>query len=233
MSRRGDLEQFYSLLDKLDARTAGPRRLSNCTGRMPWPGRGVYFFMEPGEVRSGSGTGPRVVRVGTHALIAGSGTTLWRRLYQHRGPARPGGGNHRGSVFRLIVGTALVGRGRFDCPTWGEGQTAPRDVRDREFELERVVSKAIGEMPLLWLGIGDAPGPDSLRGYIESHAIALLSHYGKPTIDPPSRSWLGHHCDRAKVRESGLWNSEHVDERYDPGFLDTFANLVEQVEEPE
>jgi hypothetical protein len=49
-----------------------------------------------------------IVRVGTHALETGSQTTLWKRLSQHRGQARSGSGNHRGSIFRLIVGTALI-----------------------------------------------------------------------------------------------------------------------------
>ena len=30
-----------------------------------------------------------------------------------------------------------------------------------------------------------------MRGYIERNAIALLSNYGKPAIDPPSPGWLG------------------------------------------
>ena len=77
---------------------------------MEWPARGVYFFFEDGEARSTSGTGPRVVRIGTHALTAKSSTTLWNRLAQHRGVVGTGGGNHRGSIFRLLVGEALLRR---------------------------------------------------------------------------------------------------------------------------
>ena len=119
----------------LEERIGGARRLADCSGWMSWPKRGVYFFMEGGETRTDSGTGPRVVRVGTHALIAGAATTLWKRLYQHRGPLRSGGGNHRGSVFRMIVGTALSNRDGFDSSTWNEGRTASRDVREREHSL--------------------------------------------------------------------------------------------------
>ena len=85
-------------------------------------------------------------------------------------------------------------------------------------------------MPVLWLAIDDEPGPGSLRGYIEKNAIALLSNYGRQPIDNPSRSWLGHYCNREKVRTAGLWNSNHVEEPYDPSFLDTFADLVRQEE---
>ena len=227
VQRVDHLKKFYSLLNALEVRLGGMRRLSDCSGRIPWPKRGVYFFFEPGEVRTGSGTGPRVVRIGTHALKDGSSTTLWKRLSQHRGQVRSGGGNHRGSIFRLVVGTALMERDGFDCPTWDNRRnTASRDVRESEMALERAVSNVIGDMSLLWIAVEDEPGPDSLRGYIEKNVIALLSDYGKQAIDPPSRSWLGRHCNREKVRTAGLWNSNHVEGRYDPAFLDTFATLA-------
>jgi hypothetical protein len=72
-----------------------------------------------------------------------------------------------------------------------------------EVELEREVSRYIGVMSFVWISVDDAPGEESLRGYIERNAIALLSNYNKPPIDPPSANWLGHHCNRKKVRQSG------------------------------
>ena len=54
---------------------------------------------------------------------------------------------------------------------------------------------------------------------MERDAIALLSIYRKEPLDAPSSGWLGHHCDRERVRSSGLCNSNHVDEAYDPAFL--------------
>src|SRR5712671_6187435 len=44
--------------------------------------------MEQGEGRSDSGSDPRIVRVGAHALKEGSGTKFWTRLSQHRGQER-------------------------------------------------------------------------------------------------------------------------------------------------
>ena len=85
--RLDDLQRFYAAIHSLEKKLGGARTLAGSTGRMKWPRRGVYFFMENGELRSDSGTGPRIVRVGTHALNAGSGTKLWTRLSQHR--ARP------------------------------------------------------------------------------------------------------------------------------------------------
>lgn len=229
MSRLGDLETFYRLLDVLKASEGGYRYLNTANGRMSWPARGVYFFFEEGENRSDSGSGGRVVRVGTHALTEGSRTTLWNRLSQHKGVARTGGGNHRGSIFRLLVGTALMAHDSSSkVPSWGKGSSAGRDTREAEEKLEKAVSETIGAMPFLWLNVDDAPGKESKRSIIERNAIALLSNYCKQPLDPPSKGWLGYHCDREKVRLSGLWNQNHVDDSYDPGFLQVLEEMLRQ-----
>lgn len=222
-----DLIRFYSALGHLESATGGKRRLSYCNGKMKWPKRGVYFFFEHGESQSGSGNGTRVVRVGTHALTSSSKTTLWERLRQHRGVASTGGGNHRGSIFRELVGYALMARYP-ECAisTWGKGKSASRHAYAREFQLELRVSSVIGQMPFLWLWVDDPPGPQSLRGYIEKNAIALLSNFNRPKVDPSSDNWLGLYCPREKVRQSGLWNQEHVEKHYDPRFLSELENLV-------
>jgi hypothetical protein len=110
MNRQADLVRFYEILLSLEHTLGGKRILADCDRRMVWPDRGVYFVFEPSEARSDTGNGPRVVRVGTHALKAGSGTSLWQRLSQHRGITSTGGGNHRGSIFRLLVGSAIKKR---------------------------------------------------------------------------------------------------------------------------
>lgn len=231
MSRPDHLKQFYSLLNALEERLGGPRQLSACTGHLTWPRRGVYFFMEHGEFRTDSGEGLRVVRVGTHALKSEALSTLWKRLRQHRGPMISGGGNHRGSIFRRIVGAALISRDSLDSQTWEEfPSSAPREIREAELPLEQHVSTVIRDMPFLWLSVADEPGPDSNRGLVERNAIALLSNCGTEPIDPPSSAWLGRYCNREKVRTSGLWNSNHVDEDYDPTFLDTLEVLVSQAQ---
>jgi hypothetical protein len=224
-----DLGRFYSLVGSLAKSVGGPRTLAECSGRLNWPRRGVYFFMEKGESRSDSGSGPRIVRVGTHALRAGSQTKLWTRLSQHRGHEKTGSGNHRGSIFRALVGTALIARDGHDVPAWDEGNNAPADVRASEVGLECEVSKVIGAMPFLWLAIEDEPGTESLRGYLEQNAIALLSNFEKSPLDPPSAEWLGRLCNRERVRRSGLWNQNHVDEPYDSAFLDCLEQLVSEM----
>ncbi|WOS62039.1 hypothetical protein [Sinorhizobium fredii] len=228
MDRNSDLIRFYGILDRLREKAGGVRTLADCSGRMNWPRRGVYFFFEDGETRSDTGTGARVVRVGTHALKENSNTKLWTRLRAHRGTGKSGGGNHRGSIFRLIVGTAIVDRepGRV-IATWGEGSSADGTTREGELALENRVSETIGAMKILWLGIDDEPHAESKRGFIERNAIALLSNYERASLDPPSANWLGRHCNRDRVRPSGLWNWRHVDERHDPQFLDALDDMIE------
>jgi len=227
MQRQSDIEAFYRILEHLEARMGGRRRLGDCHGRMPWPERGVYFFFEPDEYRASSSTVTRVVRVGTHALKAGSRATIWNRLSQHRGTANPYGGNHRGSIFRLLVGQALMHRDpSLKSNSWGRGSTAQKEIRQGEVPLEQKVSDFLGEMTLVVLPVPDLAGPNSLRGLIERNSIALLSAYNDPEDDQPREGWLGSHSGRPKVRRSGLWNNNHVDESYDPAFLSVLEALV-------
>ncbi len=222
-----DTELFYLLLDELSTRIGGPRKLKESKGSTGWPRQGVYFFFENGETRANGSS--RVVRIGTHAITQTSNTSLWNRLSNHRGNiagAKPGGGNHRGSIFREHVGTALLGSG--DWPSeisqsWRD-KNADRLTREGEFVLEQAVSRHIGDMPFLWLDVPDLEN----RQIVERNTIGLLS-CRRGGIDAASPNWLGLKADREKVRTSGLWNVMCVDDGYDPGYLDTFEQLVKSL----
>lgn len=225
MSRLDDVRRFYDLLGELEERFGGKRTLVECTGRMDWPERGVYFFFEPGEVRSESGEGLRIVRVGTHAVSAGSQSTLWKRLSNHRN------GNNRTSDFRMLIGEAIsVADPVLACSSWGIPGTPHRDIRDEEAPLERKVSERLWGMPFLYLAADDAPSFQSIRAVVERNSIALLNNHGravKDIVDPPSPGWLGRSSPREKVRRSGLWNKDHVDRIvWDPDFMARFEALV-------
>lgn len=230
VKRLENIQRFYALLSQLESKCGGMRKLADSHGSMEWSRRGVYFFFEPGEVRSTSGQGLRVVRVGTHALKSGSKTTLWNRLSQHQGTQKTGGGNHRGSVFRLHVGAALIEQGEWESGItehWGKGSNAPREIRQNELPLEKSVSSHICNMPFLFLEVNDEPGPDSMRGFIERNAIALLSNTNQSDpVDPPSSQWLGFCAQRESIRNSGLWNVNHVNDEYEPSFLVVIRELV-------
>jgi hypothetical protein len=239
--RRADLDRLYALLADLADRVGGARKLKGCTGYMDWPDRGVYVFLEPGETRSPDQH--RVTRVGTHAVSAGSSTSLWDRLKQHYGTGsgsadHPHGGAHRGSVYRKRVGEAIIEKHALhdDYPDWGERWSGiDRDrgvVRDEEYVLERRVSAYIRDQPFLWIALDDEPGPDSDRAFVERNAIALLSNFERSAVHPRADDWLGRHSRSQAIRESGLWNVDHVDETYDPDFLDRLARAVENTSSP-
>ena len=231
MTRENDLNRLYDLLTELEDRVDGKQRLDDCTGYMDWPERGVYFVFSRDERRDGDNQ-HRLTRVGTHAVSTGSGTSLWNRLRTHRGAnsgTYGGGGNHRGSVFRKRVGESLLERhGLHDeYPHWGEGSSADRDRRLSEHDHEQRVSDYIRDLPFLWIDVDDEPGPDSDRAYIERSAIALVSNFQKESLDSRRDDWLGRHSPRKEIRDSGLWNINHVEETYDPAFLDRVAEAVE------
>ena len=230
MSRSDDLGRFYELIDRLRVTARGSRILGDCSKATGWPTHGVYFFYEHGEKREAGG--PRIVRVGTHAVSAGSKTTLWKRLSAHRGTvggSQPGGGNHRGSIFRLHVGEALLARGGFDeqaAATWGVGASAPKAVRQAEYPIELAVSRYISAMMVLWVSVPGDAGTTSDRKLVEANAIALLTNRQREPIDPPSPGWLGRLSRHPAIRESGLWNVQHVDERHDSAFLNVLEGYV-------
>jgi hypothetical protein len=203
---------------------------------MDWPNRGVYFFLEPGETRDAT-EHRRVTRVGTHAVSAGSSTSLWDRLKQHYGTGsgssnHPHGGAHRGSVYRKRVGEAIIEKHDLhdDYPVWDDRWSSIErersTVRDEEYILERRVSAYVREQPFLWVALDDEPSADSDRAYLERNAIALLSNFGKQSIDSRADGWLGNSSQSRAIRESGLWNVNHVAERYDSGFLDLLETAV-------
>lgn len=222
------VERFYDLLEDLSRKLGGPRQLGKCRGVDRWPKRGVYFFFEPGEMRRFKPAKPRVVRIGTHAIRAGEDSKLWTRLRWHRGSHKTGGGNHRGSIFRLHAGAAMLRREGLTAPaTWSVKNNVTRAVKEPEKDLERRVSAYLGNMTLLWLDVDDAPGPDSDRATIERNAIALLSQ-SDDVIDPSSPDWLGLHSANDKIRTSGLWNVNHIGDAYDPAFLAVMEQRIDQ-----
>ena len=222
-----DLNRFNELLADLEDGVGGKRQFSASTGQDTWPNRGVYFLFEPGEYRQSTRQRLRVTRVGTHAVSKGAKAKLWTRLRSHKGTTA-GAGNHRRSVFRLHVGEALLNKhkGRFNAPFWGQARSAGPEIRSTELSLAKAVSEYIGKVSILWLAIDDIPSKHSDRAYIERNSIALLSNFNVQ-IDALSASWLGDWSSKEAIRKSGLWNVRHVEEDYDPRFLDVMADYVD------
>lgn len=212
-SRISDLDRLYRWI--ATERTAGSIFAFDQLGDQKIPARGVYLFLDPAEPDFRS-AGPRIIRIGTHAVSAGSKTSLRSRLRNHLGPASEVG-SHRGSIFRLHVGRAMLDAEgtRGDLPTWGEGQDAVAEIKQAEAEHERRVSQYLRKLEVALIDVDDEPGKTSMRAIIEMQLIALCSDSMRP-IDRPSRQWLGHHSPVSSIRESGLWNIRGVGGRYDP-----------------
>lgn len=228
-ARLEHIDRFYGLLARLAfVRPAVPLREQSAAA--VHAERGVYFFMETDESRMTSPFMLRVTRIGTHSVSSGSKATLWNRLRTHRG-AVDGSGNHRGSIFRLHVGWAIIRRAELQAlfPDWGTGQSADSATRANEVEIEQEVSRIISNMSVIWLEVDDDASPDSDRTYIERNLIAMLSGPTGP-LDLSSGQWLGNWSDRDAIRSSGLWNINHVREPYDPEVLDVLERYVECAE---
>ncbi len=222
--RDRDVERLYQALRRLESDVGGKRLMSECTGQQGWPNSGVYFFLEPGELRPNTAE-LRVVRVGTHGVSRGSKATLWNRLRTHRGTGNSVG-NHRSSIFRLHVGAAISVRNPdVLIASWGVGQTADTTLRKAEEGLERRVSAHIGLMSVLWLAIDDEAGPSSDRAYIERNIIGMLAGKTGPA-DLPSPEWLGRFSPDERIRRSGLWNLDFLNYTYSSDYLDILNEYV-------
>jgi hypothetical protein len=221
---RPEIDHFYDLLDQLVDRAGGPFHLVDPGLSRTCPTAGLYFFFEDGEQRPNGR--PRVVRIGTHGLRPGSTATLWNRLRQHRGRLRgsnPGGGNHRGSIFRRHVGAALLRRdGDTEVLRSWMSDTAEPGLKALENAVEVRVSEVIRAMPFVWLSVPTRPNGTSERGVLERNLIALLAG----GAEPASPSWLGQFAASGKVRASGLWNVNHVNDSWDVSVLDLLATYV-------
>jgi hypothetical protein len=90
--RRAAIARAYKIFAQL-AKSMSLHLLRDILGE-ELPKQGVYFFFDDSELTSFLTTVPRLVRVGTHGVSAGSVATLRNRLRTHLG-TRAGAGNHR------------------------------------------------------------------------------------------------------------------------------------------
>jgi hypothetical protein len=233
-SKLKDLKKFYSLLQDLEKKfpkkTLGDAKIKDI------PKKGIYFFFEDGQKRVETGEGDRVTRVGTHAIREDSKTTLWERLRCHRGNlngANPNGGNHRGSIFRLLIGVSLIQKNSLNFSEWGIGNNASRKIKVSEYKLEQDVSRFIRSMRFLCLKVEDSindMSDNELRDYIEKNSIGLLSNFNNNLKFDQAKEWLGSYCNgHNKVIKSGLWNQDHVDYNYNCSFLDIMDKLIKKM----
>lgn len=224
-SHVADAMELYDCIYRMAEETGGVRTFNECTGKMYWPQRGVYFFVDFNERSILSEGHPRIVRIGTHAISAGSKTTLWHRLKTHKGTIQ-GDGNHRGSIFRLHVGNAIIKKEGLLCDTWGMGQNASKEIREREKYIEHMVSDYIGQLGVIVLDVDDMPAATSVRAFVEKNSIALLSSTNS-SFNFSTTDWLGNYSSRAEITGSCLWNINYINADYDGGLLERLWRYAE------
>lgn len=193
----------------------------------PIPAQGVYFFFDPDERSRFSSTIPRLVRIGTHGVSAGSKATLRDRLRAHLGTG-DGFGNHRSSVFRLHIGEALIRRLnlRSKYPHWGKGQNADQNVREQEKPLEQMVSEYVSKLKVISVEVIDKSTKLSARSTIERLSIALFTEDFLP-VEEASGDWLGAYSQHEVIATSGLWNIREAGTKADPKVLDLIRNRID------
>lgn len=192
------------------------------------PSQGVYYFFDANEPTRYSANLPRLVRIGTHAISAGSKATLRDRLRAHFG-TNDGYGNHRSSVFRLHVGEAIIRRDslRSRYPKWGSGQSADRSVSESERGLERMVSSYVSNLRLLCVDVSDTANKASARSKIERNSIALFTE-NLISLEPPSSEWLGLHSAHDVISSLGLWNIKETGGVADLSIVKVIKNCIEK-----
>lgn len=219
------LDSVYDIVWHLAHKT-GLRRLRDVMDS-DVPDSGIYLFFDERERRLKDIDQFRIVRIGTHGVSAGSKASLRNRMRTHFGTST-GEGNHRSSIFRLHTGRSLINAKLApDVASWG-APVADRSALLAERELEQAVSKYLADLYAVLIAVPGEPDKNNDRAYLEQNLIALLSNACKP-LDPPTCEWLGLKSDKKEIRKSGLWNVNHVDQRFDPSHLDVleyYASLT-------
>lgn len=189
------------------------------------PEQGVYIFTDPKEP-SDVGEIGRIVRIGTHAVSEGSRATLRVRLRNHFG-LKTGEGSHRGSIFRLHVGEAIIRQRNMmrEFPYWGSGQDANKEIKLSEQKLEREVSDYLSNLNVFVIPVADRASKNSKRAHLETQLIALCSQ-DLDVLEQASPAWLGNYSSKEIIRSSGLWNVRDVGVIYKPEKIGSVGWMV-------
>lgn len=165
------------------------------------PANGIYTLFERGETAHGT---RRIVRIGSHRGAA----QLIPRLQQHFVLE-----NKDRSIFRKNIGRAFLHRDSDPfLEDWNLDLTS-REMRDRhadridsekQEEVERRVTEYIQRN--FRFAVFDIPDPKD-RKELEPKMIGTVALCGKCG---PSEAWLGLASPHDKIRESGLWQTQHL-----------------------
>ena len=187
-------------------------RLDFSVAKGDLPGNGLYFFFERGEVVNLEGRPvERIVRVGTHSKDGRFPGRIRQHFFE----------NSRTSVFRRHLGGAILRRDNPSDPRidgWSSG-TQPDFA-----EVEGLIGQLLRER-FTFCAISVANAAEGL--HLERGLIALLA---QNPLGSPSPEWLGRHAMSPGIRNSGLWNVQHLNaEPLDNVGFSRFCELVQAV----
>lgn len=177
------------------------RRFNFQSGYHDIPLNGIYILFEKGEVAH---DGNRIVRIGTHI----GDNQLRSRIYQHFENE-----NKNRSIFRKNIGRCLLNKqnhpylSRWELDTTSRAEKAKfAHLIDMNFEksLEKEVSQYIQDN---FSFVIIQANTKQERLFFESRLIGTVSNCADCQ---PSVNWLGLNSPITKIRESGLWQVQHL-----------------------
>ncbi len=183
------------------------------------PDNGVYFFYEKGELYGHcSENRPRIVRIGTHREGNFKSRIKDHFLFNEskmnfdktRSPP------HDRSIFRKNLGRAILNNEKnVYLKIWDIDYTTRENRKElsdqRNIKLERKIEAQVTTLlqynfSFKYLIIKGQERRIGSKG-IESRLIGTLSQCDKCM---PSKEWLGNHSPVSKIRDSGLWQYQHL-----------------------
>ena len=181
------------------------------------PHNGIYFFYESGETWGHCGSMPRIVRVGTHR-----NGNFQLRIRDHYIPdtkmdfdaQKPT--PHDRSIFRKNIGRAILNRDNSDyLQVWNIDFTTTENRKRyshlRDIELEKNTEQEITGLlqenfSFRYIPVENETERMGKTG-LESRLIGTLSSC---RMCQASKDWLGQHSPVEKIKQSGLWLSQHL-----------------------
>lgn len=182
------------------------------------PTDGIYFFYERGENWGHGDARPKVVRVGTHkngnfrSRIAEHYVFDDRRMNFNKSQPAP----KDRSIFRKNLGRSLIVKHKLDyLSVWEIDFTTKQNVTrfsylrniPQEQELEREISNILRTtFSFRVISVREQAARMGPRG-LESQLIAT---FAQCELCRPSENWLGRFSPERRIRESGLWQVQHL-----------------------
>lgn len=165
------------------------------------PLNGIYILFEEGETAHGV---ERIVRIGTHT---GDGK-LPGRLKEHFIKE-----NKDRSIFRKNIGRAILNRTNDPFLELWEYDLMSRDARGRsgalvDMDKQQQIEQQVTEMlqSRFRFVVFPVAGREN-RTLLESRLIATVAQCPDCA---PSPTWFGRFSPKGKIRESGLWQEQHL-----------------------